>query len=251
MYVTYDKRYGLIKFYYARFGDDYNLATKDKILFTENTSFRDFKLSDIYPAVSKNYTDSTVPPAVVMSTYLAENNLYRISKNGCRDFNGDGKKEIAVVYEGYNEDLLSGLDSALPNAMGPVYVKLYQYSATRNDRLTESKSAGKKNFSGWTYPSVSGLGDLKAVTADVDGDGKSELVMLGITWRSRFHREVLLRNTTTMGEWSSQLHIWRHDAPKSGTETTDTPATLNMKYDKQIADFGTFYKSDEQIKSHT
>ncbi|MBQ4419454.1 MAG: VCBS repeat-containing protein, partial [Synergistaceae bacterium] len=99
------------------------------------------------------------------------------------DFNGDGRQEIAVVYKGHNEDLPSGLDSALPNTVGPVYVKLYQYSATRNDKLIESKSAAKKSFTSYTRHKtykdlmvLSDIGDIKAVAADVDGDGKSELV---------------------------------------------------------------------------
>ncbi len=78
LYVTHDKSSGKLAFKYARFGDDYNLTTKDN---TEQTSLKDYKLISLYSAVSKNYTTSTstVPPAIVLSTYLTENNLYQVS----------------------------------------------------------------------------------------------------------------------------------------------------------------------------
>ncbi|MDY6399673.1 MAG: hypothetical protein SPL10_06970 [Synergistales bacterium] len=436
LYVLHDKSSGNVEFRYVRFGDKYALETEKygKTIFKTQTSDKNHKISGLYPAVSKNYTNSTLPPAVVMAGPLTEGsstynlNLYQVSKSGntvsvteknpvktgntyvaygagadkdisalkggifangstreifaalqwneaingsnfvnldffsvaqggtdmkwektqtiaaspslslgnsaskmavgdfngdgyaneiavvtnipdqwkyylyvyqvnwkgaalevttlvnarevyshavdrsydgntrrdiwflkaacdvaMADFNGDGRNEIAVIYKGYNEDLPSDLDSALPNTMGPVYVKLYQYSATRNDRLIESKSTGKKSFSSlgsWNRDKrkISDIGDLKAVAADVDGDGKSELAMLGISWESEFEKNTWTRNTMTMGEWSTHLHLWRYDAPSSGTAITDIPATLNMKYDKKIADLGKIYSSTKKIR---
>ncbi|MBR0096439.1 MAG: hypothetical protein IJP88_04615, partial [Synergistaceae bacterium] len=53
------------------------------------------------------------------------------------DFNGDGRQEIAVVYKGHNEDLPSGLDSALPNIYGvTVRRRLTQMRPTFRRRST-------------------------------------------------------------------------------------------------------------------
>ena len=118
LYVTYDRSSGKIEFKYSRFGDDYNLETKDKTLFTEQTSFNDYKISGLYPAVSKNYTTSTVPPAIVMSPYLAENNLYQVSKNG-DNVSVTGKTAVrtgnpTVSWTGYKDI------SALKGGIAPV-----------------------------------------------------------------------------------------------------------------------------------
>ena len=167
------------------------------------------------------------------------------------DFNGDGRTEIAVVYKGYNEDLPQGLDSDLTNVMGPVYAKLYQYNASVNGRLVESKTAAKKSFSslgGWhtdnsDIRTLSDLGDLKIAAADVDGDGKSELAMFGIFWAADFEKNLVVNDTLTKGTWSSQLHLWKYSEPASNTPATDVAARLNMKYDKKLADLGEFYSS--------
>lgn len=167
------------------------------------------------------------------------------------DFNGDGRNEIAVVYKGYNEDLPQGLDSDLTNVMGPVYAKLYQYNASVNGRLVESRTAAKKSFSslgGWhtdnsDIRTLSDLGDLKIAAADVDGDGKSELAMFGIFWAADFEKNLVVNDTLTKGTWSSQLHLWKYSEPASNTPATDVAARLNMKYDKKLADLGEFYSS--------
>ena len=158
------------------------------------------------------------------------------------DFNGDGRNEIEVIYKGYNEDLPSGLDGDLTNIMGPVYVKLYQYNASVNGRLVESKAVAKKSFSsvgsynGDLRP-LSDIGDLKAVAADVDGDGKSELAMLGIFWKATFEKNTWTRDTITAGTWKTRLHLWSYSEPANNTPINDVAARLNMKYDKQIAAF--------------
>ena len=83
-----------------------------------------------------------------------------------------------------------------------------------------------------------GVGDLKAVAADVDGDGKYELVMLRVGWAAKYNYNVLIpRDTITYGEWKSYLHIWRHDQK------------LQMKYDKQIAEFDVLYNSPSTFRT--
>ena len=424
--VSHDRSSGQIAFSYARFSDDYKLEVKNKTLFTKNTSAKTFKLSGLHPAVSKNYTTSTVPPAITMVDHLFENkstyavNLWQVSKdnnsinvtektpinitqrnysalqkdvadlkggifatgnnreifaalqwadaaensvildffsvaqgagemkfeksqnvavtnpgngnifarmavgdiNGdgyaneiavftnCKDqwkyslyvyqvswkgsaleintlvdakeiyshalgkyntnrdiwflkaagdvavadFNGDGRNEIALIYKGYNEDLPKDLDSDLNNIMGPVYVKLYQYNATLTSRLAESKTAAKKSFSSvGAYKGdiryLRDLGDLKAVAADVDGDGKYELAMLGLFWEADFEKNRFSRDTLTQGMWTPRLHLWRYSEPASNTAVTDVPARLNMKYDKQIAEFANFYYSSSKCRT--
>lgn len=99
------------------------------------------------------------------------------------DFNGDGRTEIAAIYKGYCED--KNISSLITNAVGSVYVKLFQWNSSKpgNDKLVESKTAATKNFTE-TGEELNSIGDLKAVAADVDGDGKSELAMLGMHWKT-------------------------------------------------------------------
>ena len=70
LYVTHDRNTGNVEFKYSRFGDNYNLETKDKTLFMKTTSAKTYKISGLHPAVSTNYTNSTVPPAIVMVDHL-------------------------------------------------------------------------------------------------------------------------------------------------------------------------------------
>ncbi|MBQ6435261.1 MAG: hypothetical protein IJJ09_04620 [Synergistaceae bacterium] len=154
------------------------------------------------------------------------------------DFNGDGLNEIAVIYKGHNEDLPSGVaDKDLNNAFGPVYVKLYQYNtANANERLTEGQAVKYSFDSVGSYVDrkqvMYGVGDLKAVAADVDGDGKYELAMLRVGWAAEYQYNMIIpRDTITYGQWKSYLHIWRHDQK------------MQMKYDKQIAEFDVLYNS--------
>ena len=86
LYVVHDSDNGNTEFRYARFGDDYKLETTDKTFFTTNLGAY-YKLSGLHPAVSKNYTTSTLPPAIVMAGHVAADqytyhvNLYNVSKD--------------------------------------------------------------------------------------------------------------------------------------------------------------------------
>ena len=88
LYVLHNKTNGNIEFKYVRFGDKYTLETNGQTLFTKQTSDKNHKISGLYPAVSKNYTNSTLVPAVVMAGPLTEGsstynlNLYQVSKSG-------------------------------------------------------------------------------------------------------------------------------------------------------------------------
>lgn len=86
LYVIHDSDNGTAEFRYARFGDDYKLETTDKTFFTTNLGVY-YKYSGLHPAVSKNYTTSTLPPAIVMAGHVAIEqytypvNLYNVSKD--------------------------------------------------------------------------------------------------------------------------------------------------------------------------
>ncbi|MBQ3585651.1 MAG: hypothetical protein II964_02940, partial [Synergistaceae bacterium] len=58
LYVTHDRTNGQTEFTYRRFGDDYKLEGA-KTLFTRTSSVKKEQRCGLYPAVSKNYKNST------------------------------------------------------------------------------------------------------------------------------------------------------------------------------------------------
>ncbi|MBQ7732611.1 MAG: hypothetical protein IJT58_01155 [Synergistaceae bacterium] len=117
LYTIYTPSNGELDFKYVRFGDDYNVEVRDD-LFGKMTSAKITKISGLYPAVSKNYTTSTVPPAIVLSTYLTENNLYQVSREG----NKVSVTDKSTVKTGNNTVSWSGYKdiSALKGGIAPV-----------------------------------------------------------------------------------------------------------------------------------
>ena len=151
------------------------------------------------------------------------------------DFNGDGRTEIAAIYKGYREDKNSS--SQIANAPGSVYVKLFQWNSSKpgNDKLVESKTVATKNFTeivaeGITREEIKSIGDLKAVAADVDGDRKSELAMLGMHWKTTESSSSLAAFVAvTWGTWTAHLYLWKH----LPTENT-TPNDIGRVYERSV-----------------
>lgn len=146
------------------------------------------------------------------------------------DFNGDGRTEIAAIYKGYREDKNSS--SQIANAPGSVYVKLFQWNSSKpgNDKLVESKTVATKNFTeivaeGITREEINSIGDLKAVAADVDGDRKSELAMLGMHWKTTESSSSLAAFVVvTWGTWTAHLYLWKHLPTENTTPKFDSKA---------------------------
>ncbi len=163
------------------------------------------------------------------------------------DFDGDGRSEIAAVYKGYNEDIpdLHGR-SELRNACGSLHVRIYKWNSNERKFIEGDNVAVSVTSSSTTNESskynLSSLGNLRAVAADVDGDGKSELAILKINFSTIFTSNALLTDTIQRGTWSSCLDLWRLDSSKDNK--------VKMKRDKEIANLGNFYSdnTEENLK---
>lgn len=101
------------------------------------------------------------------------------------DFNGDGKDEIAVIYKAVRKATEVEHEKGfrgLPR-VGDVKCRVYEWSTTKknfnSDESSKTYDRTEMNNSG-QYPdaTVAAVVGLRAVAADLDGDGKSEIVTL-------------------------------------------------------------------------
>ncbi|MBR2207274.1 MAG: hypothetical protein IJ859_00530 [Synergistaceae bacterium] len=193
---------------------------------------------------------------LVDSTIINSNTLYNSVNNdrdewfqkaagdvAIGDFDGDGRNEIAAVYKGYNEDIpdLHGR-SELRNACGSLHVKIYKWNSNERKFIEGDNVAVSVTSSSTTKESskynLSSLGNLMAVAADVDGDGKSELAILKINFSTIFTSYTIDTDKIQRGTWSSCLDLWRLDSSKDNK--------VKMKRDKEIANLGNFYSDDTE-----
>ena len=128
------------------------------------------------------------------------------------DFDGDGLDEIAAVYKGFNESLPKDIHDDLKNMIGALHVEIIKYDSTAKSNKIR-KTSMTKSYSSWEsqgmgFAKVKSLGDLRITPADIDGDGKSELAVLAITWATRFDREIFGKNRIQRGEWSAHVDIF-------------------------------------------
>lgn len=171
------------------------------------------------------------------------------------DFDGDGRDEIAVIYKGYAEEWsnYSNTGKTISNNMkknfgtfwGSIHVDMFKYDATgktarKTNSATKNYSEASDDTSGTNTAifndyTLKSVGDLKAVAADIDGDGKYELAMLVVLWDARFTWYSIGRNDMNWGNWSSRLDIWSF--------SNDSKSLLKPSFLKTAADFGKFYES--------
>ena len=105
------------------------------------------------------------------------------------DFDGDGKTELAVVYK--NDRTNVPAKGYMPKATairGSAVISIYKWSngAFKIGSVTRDWNYSVSPF---TEPDLTkSVSYMKPLAADLDGDGKHELALLTVQWRSRYSR---------------------------------------------------------------
>ena len=179
-------------------GDKYNNeiavminTEKDIRLFVYRLNYSDGKLT------LRAMTDAS--GIHVFSTNLWLNYLEEqpVSDMTAGDFDGDGKDEIALLYKEPEKSNAANIKDERGWREGPmvgdIHCKVYQWNANTGSFNSQetTKSYVKTDVENGTmdmypYAKVSGVLGLRAAAADLDGDGKSEIVTLLLGY---FHRK--------------------------------------------------------------
>ncbi|MBQ3458570.1 MAG: hypothetical protein IJG30_06390, partial [Synergistaceae bacterium] len=123
------------------------------------------------------------------------------------DFDGDGTDEIALLFKISNRSDAQNIkdERGWPEGpmVGDIHCKIHKWNANKGDFDTEetAQSYTKEDVANGTwdefpYAKVSGVIGLRAATADLDGDGKDEIVTLLLGY---VHRK----------EWDSKIKFYQ------------------------------------------
>ncbi|MBR1439026.1 MAG: hypothetical protein IJ587_10875, partial [Synergistaceae bacterium] len=167
-------------------GDKYNNelalminSRKEIRLFVYRLNFSDGKL-DV-----KSLGDESGMQVYTTNLWYEDLDAQPVSDMTAGDFNGDGKDEIAVIYKAVRKATEVEHEKGfrgLPR-VGDVKCRVYEWSTTKKDFNSDESSKTydrtEMNNSG-QYPdaTVAAVVGLRAAAADLDGDGKSEIVTL-------------------------------------------------------------------------